>query len=271
MDFPLKRIGGRNMHFFESDQKSSIQLIFLPSGFNPELWKHQIKYFSRSYKTIAFQPESGEKDRTGEIECLSEILDKEEVKNAVLVSHHLGNSIAQKMEYNENVVGVVTTGSREKFVKSPPELAYRLIEKISKSEPKLVKKFLFSELADYRVVKEFSKDIELPDYSVFKDYMENYSIKKPVKHSMVVHAEKDRFSDIEFIRSLKPGPQISVIRDAGSFSFYEKPGDYNKALNDFLIGLEEFVERKELAEAKTRNRSLKEFNKKELKKVKVEG
>ncbi|QKQ98177.1 hypothetical protein GKQ38_01420 [Candidatus Nanohaloarchaea archaeon] len=272
MDFPIRRVGDRNMHYFESDEDSSIQLVFLPSGFNPELWKHQIKYFSREFKTIAFQPTTSKRSRAGEIECLKEILNQDDINNAVIVSHHLGNSIAQKMEYNENVVGLVTTGNRDKFSKKPPQIVYQMIKRLGCSEPKLVKKLLFSEYAKYEVVKNFVNDIEMPDYSTFKEYYKNYSIEKPVKHSMVVHAEEDRFSDIEFIRSLKPGPQISIIQDAGTFSFYERPGDFNKALHDFLRKLEEFVDERELAEAKSRNRSLKDFDKRRSmrKKVKVE-
>lgn len=271
MDFPIRRVGESNMHFFESDEDSSVQLVFLPSGFNPELWKHQLRYFSRSFKTIAFQPTTSERDRQGEIDCLKEILDKDEINNAVVISHHLGNSIAQDIEYNENVVGLVTTGSRDRFTKKPPRMVYGLMKKLACGEPKLVKKLLFSEYAKYETVKNFVEDIKVPDYDTFRDYLEGYSIDKPVKHSMVVHAKNDRFSDLDFIRGMKPGPQISIIQEAGTFSFYERPGDYNKALNDFLLGLEDFIEEKELAEAKSRNRSLRDFDRPEglRKKVKV--
>ena len=147
------------------------------------------------------------------------------------------------------------------------------MKKLACGEPKLVKKLLFSEYAKYETVKNFVEDIDIPDYDIFKEYLGGYSIEKPVKHSMVIHARKDKFSDLDFIKSMKPGPKISIIQDAGTFSFYERPGDYNKALNDFLRRLEDFVEEQELAEAKSKNRSLKDFDKpKGLKrrKVKVE-
>lgn len=260
------------MHYFESDEDSSIQLVFLPSAFNPELWKHQLRYFSREFKTIAFRPTASKRNIEGERNCLEEILEQDGINNVVLVSHHLGNSVAQSMEYNENVVGMVTTGSRRNFSKEPPGIVYKGLKRLGCGEPKIVKKLLFSEFTSYEVVKEFVNDIEMPDYDVFQEYYRRYEVEKPVKHSMVVHASEDRFSDIEFIRSLKPGPQISIIQDAGTFSFFEKPGDFNKALHDFLRQLEDFVSERELAEAKSKNRSLKDFSdrKKIRKKVKVE-
>lgn len=272
MDFPIRRVGDRNMHYFESDTDSSIQLVFLPSAFNPELWRHQLKYFSREFKTIAFRPTASRRNLEGEVECLEEVLEQDGINNAIIVSHHLGNSIAQSMEYNENVVGLVSTGSRDRFSKKPPRMVYRVLKKLGCGEPKLVKKLLFSDFAKYEVVKEFVNDIEMPEYDVFEQYYRSYNVERPVKHSMVVHASEDRFSDIDFIRSLKPGPQISIIQDAGTFSFYEKPGDFNKALHDFLRQLEEFVDERELAEAKSKNRSLKDFSgRKAMKrKIKVE-
>jgi len=45
MDFSLRRVGNENMHYYESEKDSKIQLVFVPGGFNPEIWKHQIKYF----------------------------------------------------------------------------------------------------------------------------------------------------------------------------------------------------------------------------------
>lgn len=273
MDLAIRRIGDSNMHFFESDTDSSVQIIFLPSGFNPELWRHQAKYFSRSFKTISFRPTVSNQSWEGEKECLEEILNRDDVNNAILVSHHFGNSIAQSLEYNENVVGVVTTGSRERFKKAPPKMLYRLISKLGCTEPKIVKKMFFSEFAKYRTVKKFVEEVEMPDYSVFKDYYDNYRIERPVKNAMVVHADKDRLSSKEFIRKLKPGPKVSTIKDAGSFCFYERPEEYNKALNDFIMVLEDFVEERELAEIKKENRSLKDFSKEKRrvrKKVTVE-
>lgn len=271
MDLAIRRIGDSNMHYFESDSDSSVQIIFLPSGLNPELWKHQAKYFSRNFKAITFQPTISNRDWRQEQKCLEEILDKPDINNAILVSHHFGNSIAQSLEYNENVVGVVTTGSRSQFKKAPPKMLYRLISKIGCSEPKIVKKLFFSEFVKYRTVKRFVKEVEIPDYNVFQDYYQNYRIERPIKNAMVVHADKDRLSSREFIRKLKPGPKVSIINDAGSFCFYERPEEYNKALNDFIMVLEDFVEERELAEIKKENRSLKDFSvERNVEKVKIE-
>lgn len=258
MDFSLQKIGDTSMHYFESDTESSVQLVFLPGGLNPGLWKHQLKYFSRGFKTIAFQPTVSYRDFDSEVEMAEKVLEQDSVKNAVLVSNILGNPVAQRLEPHEKVVAEVMTGC-SKRIKIPPRSVFNMGWRIGRKQPKLVKKMFFSDLTSYSVVRNFLNDLDRPDYMDLKSFVVNSRIDAPVKNSLVIHSEDDPFSSKKDARKLKPNASVGVLQDAGTFSFYEKPQEYNKALHDFLDNLEGFVEKREVVKTREKNRSLKEF------------
>jgi len=264
MDFSLRRVGKENLHYFESDQDSKIQLVFVSGGFNPELWKHQIKYFSRKYRTISFQPTQSFRDLEGERSALKNVLDQEQLTDVVLVSNFWGNSLAQEFENHKDVRATVFTGANKNLDIRQRSL-YNIFWNFGTKNPKILKKALFSNETDYNVVKEFSEDIELPDYGDIQSFQENYRMKRPSTPSLVIHTQEDDRSSLEFARELGDNASISIIERAGIFSFYEKPQEYNKALNDFLSQVEDAVEEKELIETRTKNRSLFEFEKNQQK------
>lgn len=258
MDFSLQNIGDTSMHYFESDTESGIQLVFLPGGLNPGLWKHQLKYFSRSFKTIAFQPTVSYRDFESEVAAAKKVIEQDSVENAVLVSNLLGNPVAQRLEPHEKVVAEVMTGCSGS-IRLPPRTVYNMAWKLGSKKPKLVKKMFFSELTQYRIVQNFLDDLEKPGYMDLRSFIANSRIEPPVKNALVIHADSDPFSSKDDARKLRPNASVSVLQDAGTFSFYEKPQEYNKALHDFLDNLEGFVEKREVLKTKEKNRSLKEF------------
>jgi pimeloyl-ACP methyl ester carboxylesterase len=257
MDFSLESFGGVNTRYFESDTDSSLQLVFIPGVFDAELWKHQVKYFCESFRTIAFESEDSREYGT-QMELIEGILEQDHLDNVVLVSQGLGNRLARELEYREEVVATVMTGARTSETSIPGSL-YGIGRRALQAEPKLFKKLFLSGLTDYRVAKQFLRDVSLPSYSDYRSFSEGFSMRKPVKNSLLIHAQEDRFSSLEVARELKPGVSVSVIRGAGTFSFYEKPQEYNKAVLDFLSTLEGFVERRQISKTREKNRSLKEF------------
>jgi len=267
MDFSLRRVEQENLRYYESDQDSKTQLVFIPGGFNPELWKHQLKYFSRKYKTISFQPTQSFRDLEGERNALENVLEQDSVDNAVLVSNIWGNSLAQEFEDHESVRATVFTG-----VNREPEFRqrsfYKAFWKLGVRKPKILKKKMFSDKTDYRILKEFAEDIEVPSYRNILSFGRSYSFKRPTTPSLIIHSQDDPKSSMEFARELRDSASISIIERAGTFSFYEKPQEYNKVLNDFLSEVEEAVEEKQLIETKTKNRSLFEFEKNQKKRKK---
>ena len=267
MEFSLKRIGEMNLHYYKCDTESSLQLIFTPGILGPKVWRHQLRYFSKKFDTIAYNTTFSNRSFDDQMKALETVISQEEVQNAVLIGQGPANALIQAFEEDENVVGTVLTGVKEDLKPLPKEL-YGIGKKIGCMQPKLVKKFFFSDMTDYSVVKEFIQDLELVDYECYRSFVENNSLRTPVKQSMIIHAKDDRFSDRKCARAVEEA-NLSII-DAGSFSFYEKPQEYNKALHDFLVGVERLVEEREVYKAASENRSLKEFeDSKDDRKVKL--
>ncbi|AOV95094.1 hypothetical protein AQV86_04185 [Nanohaloarchaea archaeon SG9] len=267
MEFSLKRVGDMNLHHFESRTDSPIQLVFTPGVLGPEVWGHQIRYFSKRFDTTAYNTTFSNRGFDDQMKALETVISQEDVENAVLIGQGPGNSLIQAFEEDEDVVGTVLTSVQDDYRSVPREL-YGIGKKLGCMEPKLVKKFFFSDITDYNVVKNFVEDLDLVEYGDYRSFVENYSIRTPVKQSMIIHATEDRFSDRQCARDVE-GANLSVI-DAGTFSFYEKPQEYNKALHDFLVGVERLVEEREVYRAASENRSLKEFEAEEDdRKVKV--
>ena len=258
MDFSLRRVGDENLYYADSGKESSLQLIFLPGAFNPDLWKHQLRYFSKKYRTISFRPTEDEQDFEGEKEALRRVLAQDDIDNVVLVSNLFGNSVAQEFEGHEKVISTVLTGSLRGDARIVSKSFYRIFRRVISSKPKLMRKFFFSSETEYKIVKEFTEEMDIPDYEDLMSFAERYSVSPPQKNSMIVYSEDDHLSTIPFSAKTDK-TSLSYIKRAGTFSFYEKPQEYNKALHDFLTRLEDVVEEEEIAEAKKNNRSLLEF------------
>ncbi|MFT4892820.1 MAG: pimeloyl-ACP methyl ester carboxylesterase [Candidatus Nanohaloarchaea archaeon] len=264
MDFSLRRINGENIHYAESETDSDIQLVFTPGSFNPDLWNNQLRYFSKKYKTIAFQPTESYRDFEGEKGCLKAVLEQEKIQNAVLVSNTVGNSVVSSVSDHESVQTTVMTGFGSRSV--PGGKIYRTFWSMAKRSPKILRKSLFSQYTDYRVLKEFMRDVDVPDYRDIESFM-NQDMVEGDQLSLIINADEDRFSKIEEAR--KMNARLSMINRAGTFSFYEKPQDYNKALNDFLDIVEEKVRKDKIMRSAEENRSLIEFDDGEKKELEV--
>jgi len=257
MDFPVRQVGETNLHFYESNVDSDIQFVFVPGGLNPEVWKNQIRYFSKNYKVISFKPTISYRDYKGEKESLKNILDRDDLENVVLVSNLFGGSLVQEFEEEDCVTATILAGARKQFTRSVPRPLFNLGLKISCLEPKIVKKYFFSDFTKYKVVKSFVKDLESPDYTDFNSFLRNYRFNNPSEKCLVIHSEDCFLSDLDYLKSLNCS--ISVLNSCGLFSFYEKPQEFNKALLDFIQTENEEDDSRTLEEIKKSNRSLRDF------------
>lgn len=242
------------VHRSEGDSRT--ELLFIPGPLNPELWKHQVKYFSNQFTVTTYKVSGGYQR---ELVALEDVL--EESENVVLVSYGPGNSLAQYFEDRDNVIATVLTNASPGI--SIPGRAYRFGLKTVGSNAKLAGKLFFSDSAEYGTVKNFLKDLEPPSYDDFRSYTEGFGLREPLKDSLFLSAGSDRFSNIEFSKELKANADLSVLETAGTFPFYEKPEDYNKALFDFMLKVEDFAQSQQVREAREDNRTLdSEFEKK---------
>ena len=264
MDFSLRRINEDNIRYAESETDSDIQLVFVPGGFNPEIWSNQLRYFSKKYRTIAFQPTESYRNFEGERKCLESVVEQDEVENAVLVSNTVGNPITSALSNHESVQTTVMSGFGNRSV--PGKRVYDAFWSIAKRNPKVLRKTLFSKYTDYRILKDFIEEVEVPEYEDLQSFMSRDMVEGE-QLSLIINAEEDRFSEVEEAR--KMNARLSMIKRAGTFSFYEKPQDYNKALSDFLDIIEEKVRKKQIVESAEQNRSLVEYEREEKKEVEV--
>jgi hypothetical protein len=229
-----------------------VDLVFVSGVLSPDIWKHQKKYFSRCTNVeLVGGKEYG--DLYTEIQGLIE-----ENDNVILVGAEMGNYLIQEFEGHDNVVSTVLTGPFDSF-SLKDEWMFKAGKKFL-SHPKLAKKLLFSAKTDYSVVKEFIRSSGIVDYECYRSYR-NLSLRMPVKNSLIIYNQDCRFSTMNTVEDFRPNSEIAIL-DAGSFSFFEKPQEYNKALHDYLVGRKDLLERRELVRSASRNRSLKDFEEK---------
>ena len=227
-----------------------IQLIFVTGALDKEAWRHQEKYFSRSCRVEIIGG-----GKFGEVrEELEDMLDN--CDNAVVIGTEFGNHVVKSLEGHESVMSTVFTGLFEKA----PELSerkYRYMTEVL-SKPKIFKQVFFKDKTDYRIIKKFLRDIKFPEYEVYSSYS-GLELDVPLKNSLTVYNQSCRFSEMSKIEEMKSNSEIAII-DGGSFSFYERPQEFNKALHDYLQGKKDYLNRRELVKAAQENRSLKDFN-----------
>lgn len=273
MDFSVNRTEDNCYRKAESKVDSTTQLVFVSGLLNGEVWKQQYNYFARNHKTLVLDCLKGGRLYEKQKETVSQVLDKrDDLDDVVLISHGLGNSLIQDLESKESVVATVMTGVMKEPYNIYSDRFYRGFKYFIKSEPKIFKKLFFSELTDYRVCKDFVKNAEFPSFEEVRSFTDNYSMRTPVKKSLIIHPENDKWASKGYSRKLTPEASVSIIKDSGPYCFYEKPQEYNKAIKDFLERLEEFIENRDVSIAKQNNRSLKDFEKQtheQRKKVKI--
>ena len=227
-----------------------IQLIFVTGMLDDSIWRHQENYFTRSCRveTIGGGTYSEVKD---ELEDMLENCD-----NAVVVGAEYGNYLVKALQAHENVMTTVFTGLFDKTPKISKR-KYRYL-KSAFLMPKIFKKIFFNDETDYIIVKKFLREVKLPSYDVYNSY-KGLSLEPPLKESLTVYNQVCRFSTLEKVEEMKPNSKIALL-DGGSFSFYEKPQEFNKALHDYLQGKKDFLNQRELVKAAQQNQSLKDFN-----------
>ena len=253
---PVTRVGDENMHISDSNKDSRLQLVFAPGVFSPEAWKYQLNYFSEEHRTISFWPTLSNRDIKGHRRALKQVLDQEGIENAVIIGANFSNPVVQGFEAREDVAATVMVGAKKKLKKGVPKEVYQAVTS-DRFPVKLSKKLFFSSMK-YKDVRSFCNEVTFLDFEDFQSFQKRFGVRQPEKESLVVHGKKDFFSDEDYARELMSSASVSVL-DTGTFSFYEKPQEFNKTLNDFLLKVERKVIKEKIEDTKDRNRTLEEF------------
>lgn len=264
MEFSTRNIDGQRISIYDSGKDSKIQLIFLPGVYSAEAWKFQTRYFSQNHRVITYKPIDSNSLEEQKY-CLKTLLEKKGLENVVLIAANYSNPLAQEFEDRENVTGTVLVGAKEETKIKISKTLYNTITSGYFPE-KLVKKLFFPSM-DYREVKSFCNTVKFVDFEHFRSFRKVFTVRRPENDCMIVHGKRDFFSSEEYARSLMNAASVSLM-DTGSFSFFEKPQEFNKTLNDFILKLERKAEDKEVEETRRMNRTLVDFEKKEKVKIK---
>lgn len=231
-----------------------IELIFVSGVLESDVWKHQKRYFSGCCEVKVL-----DSSKSNDIESrLEEILANSE--NAVVVGCEFGNLAVQRVEDHDNVMTTVLTGPFRKLSRKNQRI-FNVFLKLF-SHPKFTKIALFSNETNYSVVKDFVSYIPSQSPDKILNLMD-YDLRVPVKNSLIIYNNNCRFSNKSSIEDLTTNSELACI-DAGSFSFFEKPQEFNKALNDYLLNKTDFLEKRNVVRSASENRSLKDFEQKKL-------
>lgn len=244
------------MHLYDSEIESRIQLVFVPGVFSAEAWKYQVNYFSEDYRTVTYQPTVSNRGFEGHRKALKQIINQDEMDNIVLIGANYSNSLVQGFEAHESVSATVVGGARKKLKKGIPKEVYQGLT--SGVFPVKLFKKLFMKSMRYKEVRSFCKDVSFLDFNDFKSFQERFGVRKPEKACMIVHGTRDIFSDRGYAKSLMSSASVSEV-ESGVFSFYEKPQEFNKILNDFLIKIERKAIKEKIEEEKENNKTLVDF------------
>lgn len=245
MDYSFGLVNSLDVEVFDSEVDSDVQLVFLPGGMNPEIWKHQLRYFGNDYRTISFR--NPDQTIDSEYDILKKIFDEFELENVVLFSAWEGNLTSTGFcEYEEKILGRILVGD-ERSLTTNGKNFLNIFDHLK--HPKIVKKTFFTEKYSYRRVKDFKQYLSF-------SHLENYCQKgdKLGDNFLRVRGESDKFS-----RGLN---DCKSIGGSGSFPFFERPEEFNEVSVNYLKYLGDIVREYQVAKVERKNGSLEDFSEK---------
>jgi len=263
----IKLKNGLRINVFDSssrkDYKNITTIIFIHGGGSGSLlnWKHQLAYFARKYRTIAYDWRGcGRSDDSKSYtfdDHYSDFLDLIKIlkvpEKPILVAHSYGCLIARRF-INENEVGKfinVSLGvhngvglflrlllSLPKFIKRP---LYRWF--LTPKNPIFTKYFVASKKTPLHIVKETLNDNRLPSLDFFvalKTFRRKEALgwmERCQNKLLMISGQEDkrmRPRMIKRIRRFIPEAKIEIVQDAGHIIPIENPLDFNTLIEDFI-------------------------------------
>jgi pimeloyl-ACP methyl ester carboxylesterase len=216
------------------------------AGGNHKVWAYQVKYFKNSIAINLPGHDGGEGRRSIDeyVEYVRDFLDRNSLRNVVLVGHSMGGAIAQKfaLKYSEylRAIVLVCTGARLRVLPKIFELirdnypkAVELIASmaVSRNASQAIKSQVVEELlkANPKVVYG---DFEACDKFDVMDQVSNIRVK-----TLIICGSDDLLTPVKYSKYLNdkiPGSILKIIEGSGHMVMIEKPEEFNSILNDFI-------------------------------------
>lgn len=244
---------GVRLHYLEAG--AGQPLVFVPGWAMPaEIWELQVKYFSKNYRVVAFDPRSqGESEiakdgyvverRTQDIKELIDVLG---AKPVVLVGWSLGvlESLAFVRFFGENDVRALVLVDNSIGEDPPPISDPTFLDRLKKDRVSTMERFVRDmyrtpQSEDY-YQKIISKSLRIPleasiallHYPYPREFWKRtvYEFHKPILY-VVNHRFKGQALNL---KKNKPGVRVEIFEEAGHALFVDQAGDFNRLLEDFL-------------------------------------
>ena len=251
---PLVAIEGANIAYEEIGSGKSIVFVHGACE-NSAFWNHQ-KILSDRFRIVALDlpghgnssPLNSEVDIKFYSDLVSDFVTKTCPEKAVLVGHSMGGAIAllNAIEHSRNLKGVVlvSTGAKLGVLPSIREGLRARFEETVKS---VVGPRQFSSRTNLDTIRFVTNEIlkcnnlvATADYEACNGFdvrQKLQSISMPV---LILAGEEDKMTPVTWSAYMKeniPNSKLVILRDASHLPMLERPSDFNRHLNEFVMSL----------------------------------
>lgn len=229
---------------------SPYPIVFIHgAGGNHRVWAYQVGYFKNSIAINLPGHDGGEGRRNIDeyVEYVKEFLDRNSLRNIVLVGHSMGGAIVQKfaLKYSGylKAIVLVCTGARLRVLPKifeliradyPKAVDFIASMAVSKNASQAVKNQVMEELLKAKPEVVYG-DFEACDKFDIMDQVSNISVK-----TLIICGSDDLLTPVKYSKYLNEkilGSTLKVIEGSGHMVMIEKPREFNSILDEFIRSL----------------------------------
>ncbi len=251
---PSIKIRGKSVAYEEGGRGKSVVFVHGACE-NSSFWNQQ-KPLSDRYRIITVDlPGHGKSEPIeGEIlvksysEIVSEFIKKTCPEKAIVVGHSLGGAIAlmNVIEHCDNLKGavIVSAGAKLGIL---PSIREGLRARFEETVKTVVGPRQFSSKTNLDTIRFVTNEILKCDSMVAAadfDACNSFDVRQKLRSIslpiLIIAGEEDKMSPVPWSVYLKeniPKAKFVVIRDASHLPMIERPADFNRHLNEFLMSI----------------------------------
>ncbi|MEM2987786.1 MAG: alpha/beta hydrolase [Candidatus Bathyarchaeia archaeon] len=227
-----------------------LKLIFIHgAGGNHRIWENQTKYFGNAI-AIDLPGHPIGKGRTAiddYVEYVKKFCDRKNLRKIVMIGHSMGGAITQKfaLTYPEYLKAIVLVCTGAKLKVAP--IIFEEIKRNYENLMELMKNYAFSaktpvEIKDktVEIMKRVKPEVLYGDFEACDKFDVMGYLNRINLPTLIICGKEDLLTPVEFSEYLRdniPNAKLRVLEDAGHMVMLEKPGEFNKILDDFLKSL----------------------------------
>ncbi len=241
-------IKGLKILYEQENQKTQEAVIFIHgSGASKLTWKYQLQADLPNYTKIALDlpghcesKGNGYSSISDYVDFIKQFIETLNLKASCLCGHSMGGAIVQlfALKYPNLTEKIIIAGSGAKL-KVHQDILKSTLEGIN-----YAKEWAYCEYTKKETIELAESDFNKTDKMVrYNDFLacNNFDIMQTVnqikKRTLIIVGSCDRLTPIKYAQFLKDNiknSQMVIIQDAGHMSMWEKPDDFNKAIQTFL-------------------------------------